>query len=429
MFNLDIEYLADDQAIWQEIVSQTLGNITPLMLDLWDVVRTIYLSDVRQKRLTEWTRHMEMKFQVRQPDVWRTEKVSDALRSVVSFAMRDSCDLSFVGRKAEPILATGAFPFNAVSAVCLFSDGLDSLSGLIASIEQHKSGNFVAVSGITQKQVHGRIKKLHKQLEVFFGDRVKSQTIPLYRDGRAKFEGVEEDSQRSRSFLYLALGAIIAKLYGIDQVETYENGIEMFSFPLKPCPEDLLRQSRAMHPILLYRMSELISVLFEEPFRFIAPYAFRTKAEMLGFVKPEHKHLVELTQSCMNSRTGQSCGHCEGCVLRRLSLQYATFDSCEDSYKYDFCSGADPDSKKKDVAYALECGVYRLKKCYGTENPFAELMRISGLEHSVRGELLTATAAVTQTDKSLVQLNILRLYEQFIREWEGIRPQIEFLAT
>jgi hypothetical protein len=92
--------------------------------------------------------------------------------------------------------------------------------------------------------------------------------LPLHRQ-HLQDRIPDERTQRVRSFMLLAAGAAVALAVSANNIEVYENGIEVFNFPLY---RDFVPGgvSRAMHPILLLRMSRFLSALSGSEFEVVS---------------------------------------------------------------------------------------------------------------------------------------------------------------
>jgi hypothetical protein len=128
----------------------------------------------------------------------------------------------------------------------------------------------------------------------------------------------------------------------------------------------------------LSRMSTLISTLIDAPFEFVAPFAFR-----------------------LDIFSGRR-------VAGVKTLQ---------------------DLLEKPV-YAINDGVYHLRKASANANPFRALMRLSGMNYCDREEeFLSATAHVSGTPRQTVPERLLNLYSRYAEEWKAIRPAVGILPS
>jgi 7-cyano-7-deazaguanine synthase in queuosine biosynthesis len=424
-------FIASEAKVWNTVISATTGELSPIVADLLDVARALFLADCRQKRSASWKRSMTVMLTVREPARWKQKKVLDALSNALEVAGGDTYTIRIAAGPALVAEISPCLPFEMPYRVCLFSDGLDSLCGLTQRLVEENGTSFFAVSGLTQYQVERRIRESVADLNRLFDNRVVSVPISLYRRGYRQ-RTREEPSQRSRSVLLLILGAVVALMAGQNHVEVFENGIEVFNFPLAPDLEPE-RLSRAMHPLLLARMSDFVSTLVEAPFEFKTPFAFHTKTEML---RASQEHLpaerIRRTISCIRYRS-TPCGYCAGCMLRRQAFYHTGLTDSEARYRFDIFSGKRAAGVKtaqdrlENPIYAMNHGVYNLGHALSDPNPFRALMTLSGVNCFDREEFLSATARVSSTPRADVQERLLDLYRRYAREWEGMRPHVHTL--
>lgn len=122
--------------------------------------------------------------------------------------------------------------------ICLYTSGLDSGAGLVARMNDNPSRPVIPVTVWHQpRQRH----LVHQQYDFLRGHYRKqgfgTQIEPLIVKvammwPSAAEEKNQETSQRSRSFLYAALGAITAIMHGQRTIEMFESGVGAINLPL-----------------------------------------------------------------------------------------------------------------------------------------------------------------------------------------------------
>lgn len=423
-------FQANDQAVMERVMERAVGVASELTADLYDVARSVFLADCKQARTSSWRRVLPVSVAVRRLDVWQREEVKTALDRVLSFAGGDAYTFTWGSAAAISHPTTMPLDFGHDTTVCLCSDGMDSAGGLCRCLAEKHAIHVLAVSGLTQYQVMGRIGGLIGSVNERFGNRVVPVPFPLYRNGYRQ-RGREEPSQRSRSFLLLAAGAIVALMSGRNRVEVYENGIEMCNFPLEPFVMGD-RRSRAMNPILLSRMADFMTALTGSPFEFAAPSALLTKAEAFRVAGLVHNEiLIKRTVSCVHMR-GRPCGGCSGCILR---LQALAFNGNTDTLKYAFDlftgRGLSLTSTRCEnfvrEAYTMDHGMHRLRRALSSDTPFRELLKLSGIRFSDRDGFVAAIARVSGSPLNQIEERLVDLYSRHAKEWDEFRPLITFL--
>lgn len=200
----------------------------------------------------------------------------------------------------------------------MFSGGLDSLAG---AVKMASSGDkLVLVS-------HRPMPALSKrQCELFDHLHSKFQTpmihIPVWIN---KEKGLgREHSQRTRSFLFSALGVVVAASVKANGVSFFENGIVSLNLPVA---DEVLRAraSRTTHPLSLSYLSELSAKLLDRPFIIDNPFLFYTKMDVVNEIANNGAgELIQYTCSCAHtgffkSKTQWHCGTCSQCIDRRIA--------------------------------------------------------------------------------------------------------------
>ena len=139
------------------------------------------------------------------------------------------------------------------------------------------------------------------------------------RDGRAM-----EGTHRSRSFLFAALGLVVARTYGRNRIDFYENGV--VSLNLAPLEQFVGgRATRSTHPRALAMMSRFFGSLIGTGFTVGNPFLWRTKTDVIARIRDLGlADLLPDTHSCANVRSANRmrphCGRCSQCIDRRFAV-------------------------------------------------------------------------------------------------------------
>lgn len=300
--------------------------------DLAFVATAVMGTDTRVSRASHsqdgWTRELHLYLPVSDVALWSGQ--GPALSRMLNFLTGDRWQFTFRPRPAKYRKIVGPpdeLNMNPYSCVSLLSGGLDSFIGAIDLLDAKERPLFVShywhgVTSHYQKAVVAR-------LEGEFGQKnVDSVRIHSGFPHGAIKDGGNEDTQRSRSFLFFALAAFLAS--GINRptrVFVPENGLISLNVPLDPLRLGAL-STRTAHPFYIARWNELLAALGMNVTLF-NPYATRTKGWMVGkcarqgFLK---KHLKN-TMSCSSPEKArwkghapEHCGHCLPCLIRRASI-------------------------------------------------------------------------------------------------------------
>ena len=348
--------------------------------------------------------------------------MEQALRQTLATITGDSWTFRFVGRTDAAPCTDVYLPFNEALHVCLFSEGLDSLTGLVSRLTDDPAAQFFAVSAVIQSQTIGKIKRAVSALNGHFRNRVRLVRVPLHRSHAMVMPDREDPHQRSRSFFLLCTAAVAALITGAGRVEVFENGIEAFNFPF----EDGLLEgqgSRAMHPLFLARMTTLFTALRGAPLEFVEPFLFQTKGDMVRAITDQPgSELIAKTISCMHypqRRPGpKQCGRCEGCILRRMTLHGTVWGSVPNQYQEDF---RDPEPLG---CSDMRLRVHRAEIALRQPDPMKALLGWSGLKRKDRDELLMAASRVGGVGIGDVPDRMRGLFSRHSQQWNALQATL-----
>jgi hypothetical protein len=178
--------------------------------------------------------------------------------------------------------------------------------------------------------------------------------IPVWINKAEKFG--REPTQRTRSFLYSALGTVVAQSVRAGGVRFFENGIVSLNLPV--ADEAIrARASRTTHPVALQLLKSLCAAVTERDFDIDNPYIYRTKTEVVTTLSTNKAaHLIPCTCSCAHmmfkSKAQWHCGSCSQCIDRRFAITAAgllEYDLDSD-YVSDVFVGPREDGPEKSMA-------------------------------------------------------------------------------
>jgi 7-cyano-7-deazaguanine synthase in queuosine biosynthesis len=228
--------------------------------------------------------------------------------------------------------------------VILFSGGLDSLGGAVQEVLQGQR-KVVLVGHNPVSKVVSRQRELAEAIGNLVGDRRRPLHVPV-NINKGKTLG-REFTQRSRSFLFMAIAAPVAQLFGRKRIRFYENGVTSLNLPISL---HIIggRASRTTHPRVLRAFERLLTLLADKPFEVENPFHWMTKADILRQIKSaSHAGLCATAVSCGHTieRTvaHPHCGLCSQCVDRRLCALAAGLNDAEDppgGYASDVLTGS-----------------------------------------------------------------------------------------
>jgi hypothetical protein len=334
----------------EDLHSALWRDIPDAFEDVLEIAAYVYSSDQLAKRGAasdvdtfgaEWRRRFHFHIPVRVPDLWNSVQVKQVLQETLEFLSDDFYDFTFypaIG--APPVqgmfdLATGMAPRERPESVMLFSGGLDSLAGAVKELCVEKR-NAVLVSQVSTPKFAVRQQELRGLLAA------KSTPIrPMHVKVRISKDSAlgREYTQRSRSFLYAALGATVATVLQLKTLRFYENGVVSLNLPV--CAQVIGgRATRTTHPRVLDGFERLFTLLANEPFKVENPFLWDTKAEVIRRIMAAGcGELIGLSRSCAETRHRSNeeshCGTCSQCLDRRFGIIAAKAEALDPSPQYE----------------------------------------------------------------------------------------------
>lgn len=364
-----------------------LGHIPDRYLDLIELSAYIFCADRFTSRgekdsvyLKSWCRNFRHVMKVRDFKFWKQDHIQNLLHSLLSFMSGDNHIFEFQpGLKTDKVSLFDAkdywTPGDKEYEIVMFSGGLDSTTGVL-NLLKTTDKNLILASHISRPTTKSIIKNIVNELELDYPGRVKS----LQFECNLRGVRAEEESQRTRSFLYSSIGAAIANANEQSKLFYFENGVVSINLP--PSEQFInARASRTTHPRVLKEISTLISFIEEKEFQIINPFFSKTKTDTLKLLDNIGKrNFLHKTVSC--SRTFDKgvdflkkthCGRCSQCIDRRFAV--AASGLLEDEgclpYAYDFvteniCSDKTPPDNCEEMTTLVD--YIRLSKKLNEDN-------------------------------------------------------------
>lgn len=330
----------------QKFIRETY-KLNNRLKDLLEIAGYIYAADRKVGRgnsdaleYHSWAREFEIYIKVRDIEFWNTNEIKELLNEALCFMTGDR-SYTFHFRKAKADFPTSIFDNEKFEIECnnnlrvaLFSGGLDSLAGIIESMEttdvdmclvSHQSGQPGVVK--TQKVIYNELKKLYPNRLYHY----------KFRCGLTK-EQSKEETQRTRAFLYTSIAFALAKTNKHDKIYVYENGITSMNFA-ETQDQMNARASRTTHPKTLVLLERLFTKISGEKFEIINPFIFKTKTDVVVIIKENNKlDLIDSTVSCSRTRNHPPnfthCGICSQCIDRVFACYAAGIEEYDDNGIY-----------------------------------------------------------------------------------------------
>ena len=351
----------------ENVTKAFLRQMSPRIVDLLEIATYVYAADCEASRelawvddySTEtWERDFHFVIPVRDVEFWQDMQARDSLESALRFLSSDRFRFIFrpferKDRSAQQYLQIEDIedtPFYEADRVVMLSGGLDSLAGALEVAVQGRP--LVAVSHRPVAQTHKIQRELMQLLRGRYATPMMHVPVWVNKSGFSN-----EASQRTRTFLFSALGVAAASILRAGGVRFYENGVTSLNWPLA---SQVLRSraSRTTHPETLLRLQCLYRLVTEQSsFVVDNPFVLSTKADVVAYVAGQDaRDLIAHTCSCTHTmfrgKTQWHCGVCGQCLDRRIAV-LASGQEEDDGwgdYEADVFTGPRKDGYEHDIA-------------------------------------------------------------------------------
>ena len=217
---------------------------------------------------------------------------------------------------------TNKLILDGCQSACLYSGGLDSAIGML---------NLRAQGHRTVLVSHAYSHDASRQVEILRHVHGGAPRLALHAHPQQHLDHANDVQMRTRSFNFFAMGTLVAATLAQqipqgDRVPLFipENGLIAINPPLTNRRVGAL-STRTTHPHYLALIQSVID-LVELPVQLHNSFANKTKGEMIQKCLEQDllKTIAGLTVSCGKwKRSGQQCGKCVPCLIRRASFHAA----------------------------------------------------------------------------------------------------------
>ena len=302
-----------------------------IAFDLVALALLVYTADTRISRelhaQDSWTREIFIDLPVSNPGLWEGQQ--QTIERMLKFLTGDIWIIRFLPRDIV-FSQTEKEKSGEYESISLFSGGMDSL---ISTINQMEIGHNTllaahAAEGLVKKSQTDIISKLNEHYP-----EIKHTLIDLWTSIPKDIitEGGEDNTTRSRSFLFVSFAVFIASGTGnLKKLIIPENGLIAINVPM-----DSMRvgshSTRTTHPFYLKLWNEILNDLGFD-FEVENPYWNKTKGEMAAecLNKDVLYELIPYSMSCSSpgkirykGAPPQHCGYCLPCLIRRAAMNRA----------------------------------------------------------------------------------------------------------
>jgi 7-cyano-7-deazaguanine synthase in queuosine biosynthesis len=303
------------------------GSITSLEEDLLNLSAGIYATDLAVRRLQAEQYARDIQIHVDVVNLHAFQRVKGDIEEALFLLSGDNWALEFNQKdKKQKLDATK--PTTKQGIVLLFSGGLDSFCA--ASKLLTNGTPLVLVSHVTHNRPATTAQEvLHQDLENWYHRKLKRLGFRIYgrtlQDYPFPKDPNREPSQRTRSFLFLALASLAANREGFSKIlYMAENGQFAIHLPLTSARVGPFSTHTA-DPEFLAKMQTILRTLFScDQLRIINPYQYKTKSEVLDDL---NQHLISKIPHSISCWAGARlhsvthCGRCIPCLARRIALE------------------------------------------------------------------------------------------------------------
>jgi 7-cyano-7-deazaguanine synthase in queuosine biosynthesis len=296
------------------------GSITSLESDLLNLAASVFAVDrgLPRGEREEFARRIELSIPI--VNVARIQPLVPDIERVLRFLSDDSWRLRVRQQDGTPENSFAAQP--SEGKTLLFSGGLDSLS---AAVEFGKESSLHLVSHVTRNQ---QTRSTQQELVNIMSEAGLSfphdQFFVSSRNGQ-NFDHDVESTQRTRSFLFMFLGGLVARRLGHSKVLMIaENGQLAIHLPLNHARVGAFSTHTA-HPEALAMMQRILQMSLSVKFELLNPYVYRTKGEVVETLWKQLRGSIPVASSCWrNTRLSGGathCGECIPCYVRRIAIE------------------------------------------------------------------------------------------------------------
>ncbi len=306
-----------------EDFGEHFGKPTSLERDLLLVGAAVFAADraVLRGEREEFDRRFDLSIPV--VNAGQLGQRREDLERVLRFLSRDDWRLEL--RQEAGAVEKARKIDRGEGTTLLLSGGLDSLAAAIqlgqerrrAQLVSHTTRNRVTISA--QKELVSLLRAAGYEMP-HYPIFVSSQS-----DDRNPAHD-QENSQRTRSFVFLILAALAARRSGHGRlVWLAENGHMAIHLPLVPARVGAFSTHTA-NPEFIQRMEAILGGLLGIDISIENPFLYRTKADIVEIIRAALPAGIAVSVSCWRTPRGKEqaihCGVCIPCFVRRVALEF-----------------------------------------------------------------------------------------------------------
>lgn len=310
-------------------IVRCFGDVSSLEADLLLLASSIFAADRATARgeREDFQRNIELRVPV--ANLARLMPLVPDIEEILRLLSQDGWTI--ILRQAPSQAEATPNPRPAAGTTLLFSGGLDSLA---AAVEYGRDAT--ALELVSHRTRNTATISTQNELAALLTDRGFNVThrhffVSSTAGGPSDLEHDVENTQRTRSFVFLVLGAIVARRTGKhDLVYLAENGQMAIHLPLTAARIGAFSTHTA-HPDVLVAMERFLGTALVVPLRLINPYVLKTKREVIEVVQRLLPEAIPLASSCWRNAHlpagATHCGACVPCYVRRIAIEHSGPDT------------------------------------------------------------------------------------------------------
>lgn len=320
---VSLDLLAGRNLMVQSECFDPLGSLDSLDEDLLRVAGAVYAADLAVKREEREQHIRTIRLRITVTNFHAFGVVRARLEELLRTLSCDNWTIEFDAGAGIPV-STPRWKKKAGSTL-MFSGGLDSFAGAVSLLRTDP--RVILVSHIT----HNRpVKESQELLAAILGKKASPThvQIPVWcrtiKGAPFPQLGRREDTQRTRSLVFVCLAAVAARLNGSRRIVVMaENGQFAIHLPLSEARIASFSTHTA-HPEFLRQIQEVLRVLYTCADLVVTnPFVHLTKGEVVGTLPADARKHIGKTLSCWRASripTGFThCGECVPCLSRRIA--------------------------------------------------------------------------------------------------------------
>jgi 7-cyano-7-deazaguanine synthase in queuosine biosynthesis len=302
------------------------GSVTSLEDDLLNLGAGILAVDrgLRRGEREDFARRVEISLPI--VNIARIQPLVPAIERVLRLLANDYWKL-ILRQHVGPLETASSFE-PTDGQTLLFSGGLDSLA---AAVEFGESGKLHLVSHVTRNQQTRSTQQQLVSIMATAGLSLQHDQFFVSSRDALNFDHDVESTQRTRSFVFMFLGALVARRLGHSKVLMLaENGQLAIHLPLNHARVGAFSTHTA-HPEVLADMEQILQASLSVGFKLLNPYVYRTKGEVVAGLWQNLPASIPVSSSCWkNTRlpaNATHCGECIPCFIRRIAIEIHGVDA------------------------------------------------------------------------------------------------------